>query len=65
MKPQKKTIRAVVDYLATLGLSIYGAHMDFDTGQSEGGCMDYDNDDIEKLIALRKRDPDVPHYPDQ
>lgn len=48
-KFQKKTLRELEAYLADMGLSIYGPHMEGDTQYP--GCMDYD---AEAIIERRK-----------
>ena len=52
-RPQAATIRAVVEHLSELGLSVYGYAADLKAGvYHEGGSlMDYDTDVI---LALRK-----------
>lgn len=54
--PANKTIRKVVEYLASLNLSIYGQCMNTETGQLFESFMDYDADDIIKLRALIRSD---------
>jgi hypothetical protein len=54
VKPQKKTIRAVVEYLEEQGLNVYGPCVDLDTGYRSGPNMDYDADAVEKYLAWRK-----------
>ena len=43
--PHPKTIKQVVDYLATLGLTVYGPTIDEDGTEYES-LMDYTFDDI-------------------
>ena len=60
---QDKTLRNAVEYLESIGLAVYGPHMDLDDGSTEGSCMDYDAEAVLKYRKLKERDPTIPHYP--
>ncbi|QVJ07723.1 hypothetical protein S1R3Y_000014 [Vibrio phage vB_ValP_VA-RY-3] len=55
-KPRKQTLKNVIEYLDSLGLSVYGAYVDLDTGEAQPGCRDYSLEDIIKLDKLLEED---------
>lgn len=57
-RPPTKTIKRVVEWLESQGLSIYGPNVNLEHGFQYPSCRDYDFEAIMKLAALNKRYPD-------
>lgn len=55
-RPQKRTIKKVIDFLDELGLSVYGQNMDVDSGQEFPSLRYYDLEDIIKRYNHIKND---------
>lgn len=55
-RPNTKTLQRVFEYLDELGLSVYGAYINVDTGQMYGGCKDYTVEEVIKLDKLIAND---------
>lgn len=51
-RPNNKTISRVIAYLNTLGIDLYGQCIDLDTGETFTGLMDYNEEDVFKLMKL-------------
>jgi hypothetical protein len=45
-------LRQVFSWLGQHGLSVYGANIDPETGEADGGCRDYGLDDAIKVAKL-------------
>lgn len=45
-RPQNRTIRLVVAYLASIGLDVYGNNVDLETGEVHPCCRDFDADEV-------------------
>ena len=54
-RPNNKTIKAVVEFLAEHGLTVYGQCMDLDANVEYCALMDYDADDVIKFLRLDPR----------
>lgn len=55
-RPSTKTLKSVFEWLDEQGLSVYGMHMDVDSGQEYGSCMDYEVEDTVKRYNHIKND---------
>jgi hypothetical protein len=51
-KPKTGTIVAVVQYLESVGLQVYGPYIDLESGEYGGCCMDFDTAAIRKYLRL-------------
>ena len=47
-RPSTKTLKSIFEWLEEQGLSVYGQHMDVDSGEEMPGCRDYDVSDVIK-----------------
>ncbi len=52
-RPNNKTIRKVIEYLESVGLSVYGQCADLDAGVLYQSNMDYGADDVLKYIKVK------------
>ena len=64
-RPRDETLWNLVEYLASIGLTVYGPCMDLDTGDATGSCMDFDGDAVVKYRSLKEKDSSIPRYPDE
>lgn len=56
MRPQARTIRAVIEHLEEMGLEVMGPHTNLETGRRMGACMTYDADDVLRFRYLYEHD---------
>ena len=47
-RPKEQTIENVVFWLESIGIGLYGPHMNTETGEELGSMMDYDTEEAIK-----------------